>query len=187
MAFLADLWLPIILASVLVFVVSSIIHMATPMHKGDKQGIPGEVAVLEGMHSANIPPGDYMFPFCNDMKEMGSDEMIAKYKKGPVGFMTILPPGPPAIGKNLVLWFIYSLVISLFVAYIASLGLSAGAEYMKVFRMTGAVAVLAYALADIPTSIWWGSSWKTTFKFFIDGVIYGLVTAGTFAWLWPDA
>ena len=35
MEFLSALWLPILLSAVFVFIVSSIIHMATPLHKGD--------------------------------------------------------------------------------------------------------------------------------------------------------
>lgn len=53
--------------------------------------------------------------------------------------------------------------------------------------MTGTVAVLAYAVTYIPDSIWKGLSWGVTAKFMFDGLIYGLVTAGTFGWLWPAA
>ena len=35
MTFIADLWLPIVLATVLVFVASSIIHMALGYHAAD--------------------------------------------------------------------------------------------------------------------------------------------------------
>jgi hypothetical protein len=27
--------------------------------------------------------------------------------------------------------------------------------------------------------------WSMTFKEVIDGLVYGLLTAGTFGWLWP--
>ena len=39
---LMDLWLPILLSAVFVFVASSIIHMAIPIHKGDYKRLPGE-------------------------------------------------------------------------------------------------------------------------------------------------
>ena len=69
------------------------------------------------------------------MKEMNSPEMKEKWTKGPVGFMTILPSGPPAMGKNLVLWFLYSVLIGVFVAYVGSLAMGASEDYMRVFRV----------------------------------------------------
>ena len=38
---LAALWLPILLSAVIVFVVSSILHMALPFHKNDYRQLPG--------------------------------------------------------------------------------------------------------------------------------------------------
>ena len=91
------------------------------------------------------------------------------------------------MGKNLVQWFLYCVLISLFAGYIGSFRLQPGTHYMEVFRLTGTVAILGYAVGNIPNSIWKGISWVTTLKFIFDGVIYGLLTAGTFGWLWPKA
>ena len=182
---LADLWMPIVLSAVFVFIASSVLHMATPMHKGDMKKLPGEEQALAGLRAAGVVPGDYMFPCPGSMKEMGSPEFLEKYKAGPVGTMTVLPNGPPNMGKALGLWFVWTLVVGVFVAYLTSLSQSAGAPYMHVFRVAGTVAILGYAFSNVTNSIWKGVSWGTTFKFVVDGVIYGLVTAGTFAWLWP--
>ncbi|MCP4248103.1 MAG: hypothetical protein GY778_13745 [bacterium] len=187
MEFLTDLWLPILLSAVFVFVVSSILHMVIPIHRGDYSKLPGEEKVLAEMRSHSVAPGEYMFPCSGSMKDMCSPEMIEKYQQGPVGFLTVVPSGAPGMGKNLVLWFLYSVLIGVFVAYIAHLGLSPGTHYLAVFRVTGAVAVLAYGVAYIPNSIWKGGRWSTTLKFLFDGIIYGLVTGGTFGWLWPAA
>ena len=35
-------------------------------------------------------------------------------------------------------------------------------------------------------SIWYKKKWSTTVKNTIDGLIYGLLTGGTFGWLWPN-
>lgn len=184
---LAELWLPILLSAVLVFVVSSIIHMATPMHKGDFRKVPGEDKVMDAIRNQAIAPGTYMFPCAESMKDMGTPEMIEKCKRGPVGFLTVVPSGAPGMGKNLIQWFMYSVLIAVFVAYAGTLVLDRGAAYATVFRFTGTVAILGYALGGIPDSIWKGQRWSITFKFVIDGVLYGLVTAGTFGWLWPAA
>lgn len=187
MEFLAHLWLPILLSAIFVFVVSSILHMLIPIHKGDFKKLPGEAELMAAMRSQQVQPGEYMFPCPASMKDMHSPEMIEKYKTGPVGTMTVMPSGECKMGKNLVKWFLYSILIGVFTAYIGYHGLGPGAEYLTVFRVTGAAAVLAYAFANVPNSIWRGARWSTTLKFVFDGILYGLVTAGTFGWLWPGA
>jgi hypothetical protein len=187
MEFLAELWLPIILAAVLVFVASSILHMFLPIHKDDYGKLAGEDQVLETMRGAGVTPGTYMFPCPGSMKEMATPEMIEKYERGPVGFLTVVPSGAPTIGKSLVQWFLYSVLISVFVGYLTWNALMPGAEYLSVFRISGTIAVLAYGIAVIPDSIWKGTPCKITLKFVFDGVVYGLVTAGAFAGFWPAA
>lgn len=186
MVSLTALWLPILLSAVFVFIVSSIIHMALPIHKGDFKKLPGEEKILAEMRAKAVRPGTYMFPCADSMKNCGSPEMVEKYKLGPVGFMTVIPSGAPGMGKNLVQWFVYSIVIGVFVAYLAKLGLKPGDVYMPVFRLTGTAAILGYAIGALPDSIWKGQKWSITLKFVFDGVVYGLVTGGTFGWLWPS-
>ena len=187
MDYLLELWRPILLSAVFVFLASSVLHMVLPIHKGDYKQVPGEDSLASQMRDLRIPPGDYVFPCPGSMKEMSSPEMLAKYEQGPVGFMTILPNGPPAMGKSLVQWFVYSVLVSTLVGYVGTLGLSRGAEYLRVFQITGTAAILAYSVSYVPDSIWKGHGWASTFKFMFDGVVYGLVTAGTFGWLWPTA
>ena len=184
---LLDLWLPILLSAVFVFVASSILHMVIPMHRKDVVKLPGEDAIAEAIRNQNVPPGDYMFPCAGSMKEMSSPEMIEKFTRGPVGFMTVFPSGPPGIGKNLAQWFLYTVLVGAAVAYVGTVALAPGAEYGMVFRLTGTVAILVYALGSVPNSIWKGTKWTTTAKFLFDGVVYGLLTGGTMGWLWPDA
>lgn len=182
---LAQLWLPILLAAVFVFVVSSVIHMATPMHKGDHGKLPDEDAVLEALRKAGVRPGSYMFPCAGSMKEMSSPEMLEKQRRGPVGWLTAIPNGPVPIGRSLVQWFVYSLVIAFFAAYVGTQALSQAATYHQVFRLTGTVAILGFAFSNVDASIWKGVRWSVTTRFVLDGIVYGLVTAGTFGWLWP--
>ncbi len=184
---LTELLFPILLSAVFVFIVSSILHMVIPIHKGDFAKLPGEEKLLNAMRSENVQPGSYTFPCAGTMKDMGTPEMIEKCNKGPVGVMTVTANGPPTMGKYLAMWFIYSIIIGIFVAYIAGLGLERGASYMTVFRMTAAAAILGYGASAMVDSIWKYQKWGITMKFVFDGVAYGLTTAGTFAWLWPEA
>ena len=186
MEFLSELWQPIVLSAVMVFFVSSVMHMVLPFHKTDFKSLPNEDRALEALRALNIPPGEYFLPTCaGSMKEVDTPEMKAKFERGPVGWMTVLPNGAPGIGKNLAQWFIYSLVISVFAAYLADVALSAGADYLAVFRFTGTVAVLAYAYVERRQLDLEGQELEHDAKFVFDGVIYGLVTAGVFGWLWP--
>ena len=73
------------------------------------------------------------------------------------------------------------------IADCATLALPAGADYMTVFRVVLAVGFLAFCWSNIPMSILYGHPWSTTFKYIIDALVYALVMAGPFAWMWPTA
>jgi hypothetical protein len=185
MVMLSALWLPVVLSAVIVFVASSILHMVLPYHRTDYRKLPDEETMLAAMREKGVPPGDYAFPFPDNPKEMRSPEMMKKYAEGPVGMMTLLPNGPPAMGKSLTIWFVYCLVIGVCVAYLGGRTLGPGTHYLVVFRVVGTTAFLAYSGAVALDSIWKGVSWSTTFKHIFDGFIYALLTAGVFGWLWP--
>jgi hypothetical protein len=183
MVSLMDLWLPIVLSAVIVFVASSIIHMVLGYHKSDYKQLPGEDKIAAAMRGT--PPGYYTVPYCTDPKQMGSPEMVEKYKQGPVALLTVAPSGPPAMGKLLGSWFAFSLVISIFAAYMASRTLDPGAAYLAVFRIVGTTAFLGYVGAEPVASIWKAQPWSITIKTIFDGLLYSLFTAGVFGWLWP--
>jgi hypothetical protein len=182
---LSALWLPILLSSVVVFVASSIIHMLLPWHRNDYLKVPNEDRVRDALRPLAIPPGDYIVPRCDSTQEMRSPEFAEKLKQGPVMVLTAMPNGPISIGRNLALWFVYCLVVGYFAAYVAGRTLPAGASYLHVFQMVGATAFIGYVLALWQMSIWYQRAWSTTVKATIDGLIYALLTAGTFGWLWP--
>ena len=182
---LSELWLPILLSAVVVFVVSSIIHMLLPWHKSDYPKMPNEEKVMEALRPLAIPPGDYFIPRPANTREMSSPEFVEKLNKGPVMVFTVLPNGPTGMARNLILWFVYSAVVGLFAAYIAGRALPAGSRYLQVFRFAGASAFLGYSAALWQMSIWYSRSWVMTIKSTIDGLIYALLTAGAFGWLWP--
>jgi hypothetical protein len=185
MVSVVDLWLPIVVSAVIVFVASSIMHMVLPYHRSDLRALPKEDEVMEALRRASIPPGDYAMPHAGSMAAMKSPEFIEKMKAGPVAFVTVIPSGPPAMGSSLLQWFLFSVLVSAFAAYVAGCARPAGASYLAVFRFAGCMAFASYSLALIPFSIWYKRNWMTTFKAVFDGLVYGLLTAGTFGWLWP--
>ena len=179
-----SLWLPILLSAVIVFIVSSIIHMATPWHKGDYPKLESQDKVMDALRPFSIPPGEYMIPRPENMKDMRSPEFMEKMKKGPVGMITVWT-GTTSMGKPLVLWFLFSIVVSIFSAYVAGRALGPGAHYLAVFRFAGVTAFCSYALALWQQSIWYHRALGVTIRSSIDGLLYAALTAGTFGWLWP--
>jgi hypothetical protein len=184
MVALSALWLPILLAAVFVFIASSIMHMVLPYHRSDYRKLPDEEKVTTVIREAGLTRGLYMFPFA-DHKQMKEPAVQEKFKQGPVGTMIIRQSGAISLGPFLMQWFGYCLVVGLFTAYIAGHTLEPGANYLEVFRVVGAVAFMAYGVGTLANGIWKGEPWGMVIKEVIDGLIYGLLTAGTFGWLWP--
>ena len=182
---LTSLWLPILVSAVVVFVASSIIHMALPYHRSDFRKLPNEDEVMSALRGFQIAPGDYLMPCAFSPKDMKDPAFTEKWKAGPVAFMTFLPPGSGSMASQLILWFIYSLIVGLIAAYITGSALPRGAHYLQVFRFSGCVAFTGYSLALLHDSIWYKRNWGMTLKHVFDGLIYGLLTAGVFGWLWP--
>ena len=131
------LWLPILVSSVIVFVASSLIHMALPWHKNDYPKMPNEEKAMEALRPLAIPPGTYMVPRPSSRQDLRSPEFLEKLNKGPVMVLTVLPNGPWSMGRNLILWFLYLIVVGLFSAYVAGRALPAGAPFLHVFRFAG--------------------------------------------------
>ncbi len=180
-----SLWLPIVLSAVIVFVASSIIHMVLPFHKGDYKKLPNEEGVMDALRAFKLGAGDYVFPCVGSPKEMKEPAFLEKRTRGPVGMMTIIESGPVSMGPSLAQWFLYCLVVGVFAAYISGRALGPGAHYLKVFRFAGATAFIGYSLALWQNTIWYKRASLTTLKSNVDGLVYGLLTAGTFGWLWP--
>jgi hypothetical protein len=184
MVSLTALWLPILLSAVIVFVASSIMHMLLPYHRSDYRKLPEEDKLLAALRAAGLARGLYIFPF-GTHKDTKSPAMLEKYKQGPVGMITVFPGGPPAMPKFLGLWFAYCLIIGFVVAFLAASTVRFGAPYRAVFHVVGLAAFLAYGVGLLSNGIWKGQPWSVVFKEVIDGLVYAVLTAGTFGWLWP--
>jgi hypothetical protein len=185
MVSIVSLWLPILLSAVVVFILSSIIHMVLRYHSSDFTKVPDEEKVMDDLRKYNIPPGEYSMPRAGDMKEMSSPEYTEKLKKGPVIMMTVMESGPPNMGLSLFFWFVYSIVVSIFAAYVAGRALGPEAHYLAVFRFVGVTAFIGYGLALWQGTIWYKRKLSSTIKSTFDSLIYALFTAGMFGWLWP--
>lgn len=180
---LASLWLPILLSTIIVFVVSSLIWAVIQYHNADWQRLPNE----EGARSAltGVTPGQYSIPHAADNKTKQSEAWQQKYKEGPAAFIVVVPHNLTGMGKQMTQWFIYIAIVSVFVAYLTSVAFMPGTEYLKVFQVASTVAFLAYAGAHGLGYIWFGHTTGRFLKDLFDGLVYGLLTGGVFGWLWP--
>jgi hypothetical protein len=182
-----SLWLPVTVSAVVVFVLSSVIHMVLKYHRADHKPLPNDDAARAGLGGGTLAPGLYVTPHCPDMKQMAEPAVKAKYEKGPVAIITILPNGMPAMPKYLGLWFGYCLLVSFVAAYVARHTMFPGEDGGHVMQITGAVAFAAYGVGRIVESIWKAQPWANTARELFDAGVYSLATGLTFRLLWPAA
>ena len=154
-------------------------------HRADFGTLPAEDDVQTALRKFSLPTGDFELPCAKSLKDASSLTFREKLDKGPVVLMTVLPNGGPSMAKNLGLWFLHCLVVGLVAGYLAGLTLPAGADYRQVFRVSSTAAFAGYVLGLWQMPIWYGRSWATTLRSTLDGLVYALLTGGTFGWLWP--
>ena len=179
-----SLWLPILVAAIVVFVASFLAWMVLPHHKPDFKGLRDEDDFLSSLRARKPEAGQYAFPFCDDYSKLKDPEYKKKYEAGPHGMMLVWP-GPPNMAKALALTFVFYLVVGFCVGYLGAFSLERGAGFMEVFRVTGAAAIFVYTLGFIPNAIWFGRTLRSVVMDVIDCVIYGILTGLIFSWMWP--
>ena len=182
---LPQLWLPILVTAVAVFIASSLIHMVFKWHNSDYRKLSNEDAVRDAIRAGAPAPGQYVVPHCADMKDMQGEAMQKKFIDGPVGMLTLRKNGPPSMGGSLIQWFIYTLLV-------ASI---AGAMALRIFgvqgsahgagHLVGLVSFLTYTGGSVQMGIWMGKPWGSVAKDILDGLIYGIISVLVFTWLWP--
>jgi hypothetical protein len=182
----SELWLAILLAGLLCWCASALIHMLFKYHNVDYKELLNEPEVCSALAEKSPAPALYTVPYCSDMKAMGEELMQKKFTQGPVAMITVMPNGMPPMGKLLsqqILFFIFG---SLLIGYLASISIAADAAFIIVFRQIFVASFLTYGWAQIPYSIWMGQPWSNCVRYLLDALIYAAVTACTFALLWPD-
>ena len=182
---IVQLWMPILVSAVLVFVASSLIHMVFKWHNADYKKLANEDDARIAIGASAPAPGQYILPHCADMKEMQGEAMKKKYVDGPIAFITLRKNGPPSMGMPLSLWFVYSIAIATLAGALAMQAYTRTSDAQAAGHLVGMVSLMAYAGGSVQMGIWMGKPWGSVAKDVLDAVIYGTISALTFMWLWP--
>lgn len=186
MAIFFSLWLPALVSAAAIFVLSSIIHMVLPWwHRSDYVALPNEAAVLDALRPFNIPPGEYLAPRPTSGEDMRSAAFTEKMVRGPVFSINIFRNGPISMGKPLMLWFLYLVVLAFTAGHIARGALGPAASGHALFHTVALSAFMGFAFGLWQAVIWFNRSAVTTLKATIDGLLYSIVMGAIFVWLWP--
>ena len=177
---LMSLWLPIVLSTVALFFSSFLSWMVLGFHKQDWTRLDDEDGFLRS--ASGIKPGNYMFPHCQDQKEMESEEVKQKMEQGPVGVITVFPG--INMGRNLGLTVLYFLCCSTTLAYLATMALESGASFLDVFRFFATAGLLTFLGAIVYHSIWFRCR---LIGHVLESICYAAIAGAIFGFLWPTA
>lgn len=196
---LMDLWLPILVSAVAVWVASALAWMLLPHHRGDFRQLPNEDGVMDAVRRLSIPPGLYFFPHMKECNKAKMDPVAKeKFERGPHGLLQVWSPDAfGKMGRNMLLSFVHYVIVGVFIAYLAMQALPRGTDvagiistrpdFLAIFRFTGTAGIMAYTLAQIPKDIWFGTPTRNILSCLVDGIAFGLITGAIFGWLWPSA
>jgi ABC-type dipeptide/oligopeptide/nickel transport system permease subunit len=116
---IAGLWLPVLVAGVLVFVISALLHMAFSYHDRDYAPLPDEAGMLTVLKVQQLGTGNYWAPRPADRADARSDVFRQKQDASPMVMMNVPGAGRFSMGRSMLLRFVYCLPISLLAAYVA--------------------------------------------------------------------
>jgi len=183
MSFVAHLWIPILLSAVLVFALSAASHMLLPWRRNEW----GRITDFAELQAAvrRLKPGLYAFPAAADPKQQMSKEWMERWAKGPSGWLTLAPPGPIRMGRNMALSLLVFVVVAFFDAYLSAHALGPRPRFWAVFRIVGTVGFMSFGVGSVFNSIWYNRPWRAYVADLIDAILFGLVMAIVFGLLWP--
>lgn len=174
-----------ILGGIGIFVVSSVLHMLTPLAHAGLKAMPNDPAIERSM-KANLPKeeGLYMFPGVDMSKKMTPEEeaaMTAKYQAGPTGLLLYYPNGRTfSFGGLLAKEFVSDVVLALIASFIVSLTAASFGQRVIAVTLLGFVAWVAISYSYLN---WYGFPMNFVLAEGIDQVAGFLVCGIILAWI----
>lgn len=181
---LLALWLPIVLSAVFCFIAAAVIWMLGPHHRHEWKSLPAGEQIQGLLRSAGVQPGGYLMPYAFDQKRAKDPAYMEPLMAGPLATV-YMRAGGWNMGRTMSLQFIFMLVVSVFVAHQARNASEWGDSFVWVFHDAAITAFIAYFMAAIPDSLWWGRPWNSLLRQLVDALVYAAITGATFGWLWP--
>ncbi len=180
---LMQLWLPILVATVVLFFASFLAWVVLPHHKPDVRRWPDEDELLKFVRDSGAEAGEYLFPLI-DEKDMKEPWARKRYAEGPWGVVNVWAK-QPEMGLNMVKTVLFFLVVTVLVGYVGANALPAGASFGAVFQIVGTTAILAHTAGGVCREIWFTRPARAKLMDFLDGLVFGILTGVIFALLWP--
>ena len=177
-----NLILPIVLSGVALFFASFLSWMVLQLHKPDWVKLAQQDKFMEAVRGCDLSLGSYVFPGCSSPEEMKSEEFQKKLDAGPCGFMTVTRK--VNMGRNLGLTFAYFLVASFCLAYLTTLAIQPGADFMKVFRFVSTAGFLTFFSAIVPHAVWFKCR---IVGHLIESIAFAAIIGAIFGAMWPAA
>jgi hypothetical protein len=177
-----SLILPIVLSAIVLFFLSFLSWMVVQLHQKDWLKMKNEDQFLEAARGCGLEPGSYMFPGCNAPAEAQTEEHRKKWEAGPRGVMTLM--GMHSMESNLGQTFVYFFVASFCLAYLTTLALKPGADFMTVFRFVSTASFMTFFAAIVPHAIWFKC--RIT-GHLIESIVYAAAVGAIFGAMWPGA
>lgn len=149
------IFLAALAGSVVVFLVSSIWHMASGLGEVGIQNLPNEDAVLQAMRSSIHSSGFYFFPGVPS-GTAAQAMYLEKYKAGPTGILIYHPGGEDlAFGKLLSVQFLIGLAGAFLLAWVLAVTVDATTFKTRALLVV-AISVFAAVIYEIPYWNWYG-------------------------------
>jgi hypothetical protein len=118
-----------LVGAVIVFIVSSIWHVASGLGEVGVKNLPGNGAVEAAMRASISEPGFYFFPPMADQKGKTKEQAaeaqskyMAQWTQGPTGILVYSPGGTPLeFGKLLTNQFLFNVIAAFLIAWILAI------------------------------------------------------------------
>ena len=152
-----------LVGAVLVFVVSSIWHLAGNLGEIGIKNMPGGGAVETAMRASIHDPGFYFFPPAPPMSGQPKDQATAAqrayleaYKQGPTGILLYSPGGTELqFAKLLLNQFLMNVVAGLLIAWILGIAVGSTTFGSRVLIVL-LVSIVSGVIYDLPYWNWYG-------------------------------